>query len=283
MAELHIKSLTNKKQGWETQWEQWEDDIIRNHYPSNGWEGVIEFLPHRNKRGIQSRAFKLGVKILHYNENYFDEIDDTNKAYWLGFIYTDGYVTTGDRWGMELSEIDSQHITNLLALLDSNLKPKFRTRKSRFEGYEEKSYKTVNMLITNKKMYSDLVKHGVVPNKTKCISFPNIKEEFYADFIRGLFDGDGCIYTQKSYYDYEYLAINFMSASEDFVDKIRSIIYDETGIEFTKKYHSGSNVWVLQKYAKNDVIKFIKYLYKNSTPLNRLERKYELIQNILIA
>ncbi len=32
------------------------------------------------------------MKRKKYNENYFEQIDNENKAYWLGFIYADGYV-----------------------------------------------------------------------------------------------------------------------------------------------------------------------------------------------
>ena len=28
----------------------------------------------------------------NYNEKYFEVIDNEHKAYWLGFLYADGYV-----------------------------------------------------------------------------------------------------------------------------------------------------------------------------------------------
>ena len=28
----------------------------------------------------------------NYNEKYFETIDSEHKAYWLGFLYADGYV-----------------------------------------------------------------------------------------------------------------------------------------------------------------------------------------------
>ena len=38
------------------------------------------------------------------NEFFFDEIDSEEKAYWLGFIYADGYVNTnGNKFGINLS------------------------------------------------------------------------------------------------------------------------------------------------------------------------------------
>lgn len=32
-----------------------------------------------------------------FNENYFDEIDNEHKAYWLGFIWADGYMAIRHR------------------------------------------------------------------------------------------------------------------------------------------------------------------------------------------
>ena len=51
-------------------------------------------------RGALSRHFKdEGIAVINwqnitkFNENYFDIIDDEHKAYWLGFLYADGYVS----------------------------------------------------------------------------------------------------------------------------------------------------------------------------------------------
>ena len=37
-------------------------------------------------------------KIFSLDENYFEEITNENKAYWLGFIYADGSVRLRDRY-----------------------------------------------------------------------------------------------------------------------------------------------------------------------------------------
>ena len=36
------------------------------------------------------------------NENYFENIDNEEKAYWLGFLYADGYVRMKDGRSGEL-------------------------------------------------------------------------------------------------------------------------------------------------------------------------------------
>lgn len=43
------------------------------------------------------------------NENYFENIDNKNKAYWLGFIAADGNVY-GNKLSIELNSKDEGHL-----------------------------------------------------------------------------------------------------------------------------------------------------------------------------
>lgn len=49
--------------------------------------------------------------------------------------------------------------------------------------------------LSSKLLCNDLLKHGVMPNKSFKIKLPNISDIFLPHFIRGYFDGDGCVYT----------------------------------------------------------------------------------------
>ena len=90
MADLH----KNKKVG--ITWKEFEDEYIKKYY-YKGAKEVQKHLPNRTISAIQNRAFVLGIKYLTYNKNYFDVIDTPTKAYWLGFLYADGYVTSKNR------------------------------------------------------------------------------------------------------------------------------------------------------------------------------------------
>lgn len=156
MADMH--SNKERKCGHNFKWTTEEDNIIKEFYTKLGVDELLKMLPNRTRKAIQERASKLNVKYLVYDENYFERIDNNEKAYWLGFLYADGYVSTGYRWGIELAKIDYNHLQKLVKALSSNIKIRERTRGN--NGY-------CSIFFKNKKMYNDLVRNGVVPKKNK--------------------------------------------------------------------------------------------------------------------
>ena len=146
-------------------------------------EGVnVSVCPQRNK----------------INENIFKIINTEEKGYWLGFLYADGYVTHDNRWGAELGYEDCNHLQNLLNAFGYNGDLKTR---------ERNGVVSCSFTINNKQMTSSLISNGVVPNKTYCLEFPNVdivSKNLLSHFIRGYFDGDGCVhYSEGEYFHKE--------------------------------------------------------------------------------
>lgn len=269
-----------------------EDEIIREHYPKYGLVKVKELLPHRDKQSIHNRAFSLGVKYLTYNKDYFETIDNPDKAYWLGFMFTDGYVTTNNRWGVTLSSKDESHLQKFLNAFECNSKIRIRERKENF-GYNNGAiYKECSFMINNSKMHKDLIEKGVVRNKTHSLKYPLedvLPKHLYSHFIRGLFDGDG------SYVFYEYDSIrkdrnnkvskrinkeiSFVCASADFINQLSNILKENCGISAKVYQTSRDNLFVMRITNKKDIKLFIEYLYNDSS--THLDRKFEKAQEIL--
>lgn len=52
---------------------------------------------NKSDNAIQIKANRLGLKRegkYYYDKKYFKDILTSNQAYWLGFMYADGYVTS---------------------------------------------------------------------------------------------------------------------------------------------------------------------------------------------
>ena len=125
----------------------------------------------------------------NYNEDYFEQIDTEDKAYFLGFIYADGSVIYDNekyryKLVLKLHTKDNHILESLINYVDGEMD-------IWFDGQRE----MCEVGFSGKKMVIDLIKLGVTPNKTFTLKYPNIDEKLEKHFLRGYFDGDGCIRT----------------------------------------------------------------------------------------
>ena len=130
----------------------------------------------------------------NYNENYFEKIDSPEKAYCLGFWYADGYVETSPNHVISIAQIDLQK--DIL----EKIAHEFGSDKPIYERKHEKGRIFYVLQFNGEKLTSDLIKLGCTTNKSLTLQFPTYKIvpiEFMSHFIRGYFDGDGCIWNGK--------------------------------------------------------------------------------------
>lgn len=123
------------------------------------------------------------------DDNFFETIDTEEKAYVLGFWYSDGNVSKSEaRIRLTITDIEILQKIKVAMKFDGpirEIKPKIQKRKIQYE-----------MSIGSKKLYNDLISKGCVPNKTFVIQFPSpeiVPDHLIHHFIRGYFDGDGSI------------------------------------------------------------------------------------------
>lgn len=112
------------------------------------------------------------------------------------------------------------------------------------------------------------------PAKSKTLSSVAVPEEYFADFVRGFFDGDGCSY---SFYDSVFkksyrFCISFASASPPFLWWLQEKLEDKVGIRGSLG-RTGSGACMQLKYSKKEAARLSKYLYYQED-LPYLKRKY---------
>jgi len=93
---------------------------------------------------------------------------------------------------LSLKESDKEHLEKYLKFLEHKAINKIKYHTNKLGN----SYR---LTITNKHIWNTLNNLGCTPRKSLTLKFPNIKEHII-DFIRGYFDGDGCL-TYKRYKD----------------------------------------------------------------------------------
>lgn len=131
--------------------------------------------------GVKTKSTGNSYNISKYtlDKRYFKKIDSQEKAYWLGFISADGHVSD-DGIVIGLHKKDYEHLENFLISIKSNSKVKYIKNAAVISIY-------------SKELVSDLRDLGFFHNKSQTQTFPPIGEIYYSSFIRGMFDGDGCI------------------------------------------------------------------------------------------
>lgn len=206
------------------------------------------------------------------NDEYFKMIDSAEKAYWLGFLYADGYVTKRHQVGLALSEIDIAHIEKFRMAIQST--HPVRTYAS--SGYSQNRY--AKLIFSSEEMTKNLQDLGCVQQKTLVLTFPSNKQvprEFLRDFVRGYFDGDGSITSGGKGHP---LRLKFCGTKE-FLQGLRlyinEILYPEilhTSLE--KRHKDEKNNYSLTVSPPRNAMRVLDELYKNSTVY--LDRKYNL-------
>lgn len=239
---------------------------------------------------LRNRLHKLGVdttkdmkkyrykisdagKIYNLDDTVFNTIDTEEKAYWLGFLMADGYNhQTKNCVALRVQKEDKEILEKYKLFLKTDT-PIYTFNRTTKINKLNRSYCELN--ICSPKFSESLANIGCVQGKTYTLEFPNISKLVEHHFIRGFFDGDGCISitkrkdrTEKSY-QYQ---LNFVG-KESVLLKIQDIICENTGVFKTKLRNRENNFakcisWGGRKVCK----KILDYLYKDATIY--LERKY---------
>lgn len=228
------------------------------------------------ENNVIPRTHRDSRKKYEYNEDYFSTIDTPEKAYWLGFIYADGYITkkvnSNPVFGLTLAE--EEPLIKLNQCLNSN-KPIGKYKK--INSYKENSYE-YKLAFCSEKLVSDLEKWGCVENKTFKLKFPSfLDENLLSHFIRGYFDGDGSVFLHiinSNNNDYITLGVTICGI-KDFLYDLSKHINAESCIYKDKR--KITDCYSIKLTSNIKCLSFYHYIYKNAGNmyLTRKKDKFE--------
>lgn len=196
------------------------------------------------------------------NENFFENIDSEEKAYFLGFICADGSIINNrNKLSFCINTKDIDILLKLKELLET-------TAPVGQSIYTDKRNGTIintcGIQIYSKKIINDLSMLGINENKSNSLRMPVIKEEFNKDFIRGLFDGDGYIRNKCS-------LISTLECLDDIINYLKNFDIDINISDRRFALQKEKNVYRIDISGDNK-FKLLTLLYNNSNI--HLERKY---------
>lgn len=224
----------------------------------------------------------VGNKKYEVDDEYFEVINTEDKAYWLGFLYADGYVRLNKgrsgELGLKLKNSEYYHLELFNKCLKSNYPIKTDIVSKVTKNNKEYTSLVCYLRICNTKLVKNLMNLGCVNAKTYKIKLPHLREDLMRHFIRGYFDGDGCIHKiKKSNNDYN---ISILS-NDFFIESLRDYLSKE--FESNKIYvREKGNIKCLSISNNNDCIKFKEFIYKDSIIyLQRKKNIFDILsQNI---
>lgn len=196
-------------------------------------------------------------KNINLNENYFEKIDSSDKAYFLGFMLTDGNVSLNENTiRLSLSSKDEE-ILNIFKEKTGN-ENKICIRED--EKHSERTFQ-----LKSKKWKDDLAKYGVVPQKTSISEMPILSTDMMPHLIRGMIDGDGWI----SFNSHQ---IGFCG-NEKTVNQLKDYLVKTLNVYDVKVIHASENLWQITWASQKDIEKIGNYIYQNKDNCF-LSRKY---------
>lgn len=225
---------------------------------------------------LKKAGIRLSPQKYKFNEHYFNNIDTPNKAYFLGLIYADGCVyPKKNSLKIKLTKEDEYILEEFKKDIKSD-KPLMHRKSELIKGTSYIGKAQSSIELNSKILMEDLRKLGVVQNKSLILTFPDhILDKFMYDFIRGYFDGDGCIYNSQGR-----IMLNFVG-SEDFCKGLCNFLELTLDIKITlPKQDKRGNSWYFYIFRIKDVIKFCEYIYSDKDCI-KLSRKYEKFTNYI--
>jgi len=204
------------------------------------------------------------------NEQFF-EVWSNDMAYVLGVIASDGCLFIDKekrksiRIGININDID--WLKSIRSLIGSN-----------HQIYERQEDNIALLCIGSKKMFDDIIQIGIHPKKSLNLKFPQMPEKHKSHFVRGYFDGDGYVGKLNDGKGNIYLRCS-ISGTKEFLSELKQVfskIYEKEigSIRFAHRCYELT-------YGGNKSIRdFFTWVYMNSNPNTRLERKYTQLQRL---
>lgn len=203
--------------------------------------------------------------------NFFFK-ESADLAYLLGLIASDGNIHSNEnRVEIELQQSDGELLERI----------KERIKLERPIKYYEcnNGYKKSKLYFYSKEIKDKLAEYNLVPQKTYSnnFNFPYLlKKEYWIDYVRGLFDGDGSIKKNNS------ITFQIDSSKLEILKCIQNLLKEyniETSITSEKKV----NIVLYRLYCygkeKNNKIYNLFYQDKNCLYLKRKKEKFEELLN----
>src|SRR3989338_5386942 len=209
------------------------------------------------------------------NQDFFKHWT-SEMAYVVGFFAADGNMIRNKRGAHFIAFYNNDRI--LLEKVRTALSSVHKIGRKILPAPRKTAYQ---LQIGSKEIFGDLLSLGMKPAKSNTLILPRIPPPFHCDFVRGYFDGDGCVYFNLlKFADRKklrhILMVRFTCGNRAFLEKLHALLrkHDVEGGSVRQKWKSRGFDLVL---SHRDSLALYKLMY-DTVPATELylPRKYKI-------
>lgn len=204
--------------------------------------------------------------LLRVREDLFEKIETEQDAYWLGFLFADGYISDEGKVEISLNYLDYEHLLKFADYCGFD-----RDKVIKKQGIGDYFRCRIGFALGEKKERLFIL--GMIPRKSLLAIYPKINEDLHKHFIRGYFDGDGNINIRKPRTKNNVkrdVQVSILG-TKDFLTSLN--IFSKFPLKNIKKRKNIS----LLRFHTQEGRDFLHYMYHNSEV--SLDRKYKIYQD----
>jgi len=191
---------------------------------------------------------------LDVNDEAFGKPISRDAAWALGYFLADGNLDPSIDQLYFVSKEKAQ-LRMVREILGSN------------QSITEREKGTNVLCIQSQELTETLQRMGVQSKKSDSLPFPELRSSVFLDFVRGYFDGDGCVRRSK-----DYVAVEFVSMTESFLKRLKIELEDTLDLIGGSVWESGKGGTSLG-FGQTDSTKIHEEMYSDTTTYNERRKK----------
>ncbi len=263
-------------------WKHWslQNSYARVRFPLRP-QFLLDIWVLFGNNGYVERDNRGGHNRKKVNEDFF-KAWSPKMAYVLGFIYADGAVEncleSSRACYLSIANNDFDILMDIRSAMSGQQTIHVRYHHMmKINGKEFWCQISYFMRIGNKLIYNDLIGLGLCQRKSLVIQMPNVPEKYFSYFLRGYFDGDGCISIGKPMD--RRLDVIFTSGSKIFLEQLANKILGKFPL-IKSSISFGYGAFRL-RYNWRNAVDLAGFIYQNIGQAPYLKYKYVKYQDHL--
>lgn len=246
-----------------------DEQIVKMYKEGKNQVEIAEYFNTFNT-SIRRVLLRHNIKVLTNSERqrkisplFFNDYSNKNIQYWLGVIASDGCITKGK---LIVETVDLDWMTDYRNFLNPDI--------NILETQPPRGNLLYRVQVRSKGIVQELEKYGITNNKSLSLYW---KYPLTWDFIRGIFDGDGCVtYTKNT----KYVIVSFCGGSIKFLQQIQEfLLQNNIKSNLNEEKREDRILYYLHINFLEDKKKLYNFLYEKA--IFFLKRKKEKFSNIL--